>query len=197
MADDTTGAGRRRGAARAPRKITRDYLQRAAMHYLHRYSAPAAQLRRVLQRKIALSCRHHGDDAAEFSAMLDETVTRCVAAGLVDDRRFAEARAESLRRSGRSSRVVAARLSAKGVSRELVVQCSASHDAQELAAARVTARRKRLGPWNRGDRLANRQRDLAALARAGFALAVARAVIDGAGDEPGAETDPAPAVSRA
>lgn len=168
---------------RAPRKISFDYLQRAAMHYLERYAAPSAQLRRVLRRKVLLSCRYHGDEPDCFDAMLDEVVAKCVSSGLVDDRRFAEARAATLRRKGQSARAVAARLMAKGVARELVARHSAASEEQELAAAHTAARRKRLGPWSRGDRVANRQKDLAALGRAGFAMQVARAVIDGAGDE--------------
>ena len=168
---------------RPPRRITADYLQRAAMHYLERYSAPAAQLRRVLARKVVMSCRHYGLEPAAFDGMLDEVVARCVASGLVDDQRFAEARAATLRRRGRSSRAVAASLAAKGVARDLVAEASESSAEDELAAAMKTARRKRLGPWSRGDRAASRQKDLAALARAGFPMTVARAVIDGAGED--------------
>ncbi|TQI77119.1 regulatory protein [Bosea sp. AK1] len=182
-----TDQGDRRGQgarpARAPRRITPDYLQRAAMHYLERYSAPAAQLRRVLARKVALSCRHHGEDPAAHAAALDDVVSRCITSGLVDDRRFAEARAATLRRRGRSARAVAATLAAKGVGRELAEQASSVGDEEELAAARKAARRKRLGPWSRGDRAANRQKDLAAMARAGFTITVARTVIDGTGDD--------------
>ncbi|MDP3411211.1 regulatory protein RecX [Bosea sp. (in: a-proteobacteria)] len=168
---------------RAPRKITPDYLQRAAMYYLERYAAPAAQLRRVLARKISVSCRHHGLEASAFEAVLDDVVSRCVASGLVDDQRFAEARAATLQRKGRSARAVAANLSAKGVARDLAATASVVSEEDELGAARKTARRKRLGPWTRGDRAASRQKDLAAMARAGFPMAIARAVIDGAGDE--------------
>ncbi|CAM5767828.1 regulatory protein RecX [Bosea minatitlanensis] len=183
MAEQGDRRGRGARPARAPRRITPDYLQRAAMHYLERYSAPAAQLRRVLARKIALSCRHHGEHPALHITALDDVVARCVSSGLVDDERFAEARAATLRRRGRSARAVAASLAAKGVGRELAERASTSGDEEEMAAARTTARRKRLGPWSRGDRAANRQKDLAALARAGFSIAVARAVIDGAGDD--------------
>ena len=168
---------------RAPRRITADYLQRAAMYYLERYAAPAAQLRRVLARKINISCRHHEQEPAAFDAMLDEVVARCVASGLVDDQRFAQARAATLRRKGRSSRAVAASLSAKGVSRDLAAEASEVSAEDEMAAALKTARRKRLGPWSRGDRAAARQKDLAAMARAGFSMTIARTVIDGAGDE--------------
>jgi regulatory protein len=150
------------------------------MHYLERYSAPAAQLRRVLARKIALSCRHHGEDPASHAAALDDVVARCVASGLVDDRRFAEARAATLRRRGQSQRAVAAKLSAKGISRELFGELTGGEATDELAAARIAAKRRRLGPWRReGTRSEFRQKDLAALARLGFDYATARAVIDG------------------
>ncbi len=155
------------------------------MHYLERFAAPAAQLRRVLQRKVALSCRHHGDEPSRFEPMLDAVVARCVASGLVDDARFAESRAASLRRRGQSARAVAARLAAKGVGRDLAAQHSAASEEQEVAAARIAARRKRLGPWSRGDRAADRQKHIAALARAGFGIAVVRAVIDGAAEDDG------------
>lgn len=183
VADPSPAPRDGRPARNPPRRISADYLQRAAMHYLERYSAPAAQLRRVLQRNISLSCRHHGDEPERFAAMLDDVVARCVSSGLVDDRRFAEARAETLRRKGRSSRAIAIRLSAKGVERELAAEASQNTEDQELAAARLAARRKRLGPWSRGDRAADRQKHLAALARAGFSMTIARTVIDGAGDE--------------
>lgn len=184
MPDQKAGAGQGPRSARAPRRITADYLQRAALHYLERYSVPAAQLRRVLARKIAASCRHHGEDPEQHAAALDAVVARCAAAGLVDDRRFAEARAASLRRKGQSSRAIAARLGAKGVARELAGELARAEAGAERSAALVAARRRRIGPWREaGQRAACRQKDLAALARLGFDFATARAVIDGNADE--------------
>jgi len=180
MADPHAGPGQGARPARAPRRITADYLQRAALHYLERYSAPAEQLRRVLARKIAASCRHHGDDPALHAEALDTVIARCVATGLVDDRRFAEGRAATLRRKGQSSRAVAARLAAKGVLRELASELAVAEPGEEKAAALVAARRRRLGPWRRAaQRAACRQKDLATLARLGFDFATARSVIDG------------------
>lgn len=170
------------GQRRAPRKVDAAYLRRAALYYLERYSVPAAQLQRVLLRKVERSCRHHDLDPADFSVAVDEIVAALVASGLVDDRRFAEAKAQSLRRKGRSARAVAAGLAAKGVGRALVAETVVVDEEVELAAARVAARRKRLGPWSRGDRAEQRQKHIAALARAGFSLAIARTVIDGAGE---------------
>jgi regulatory protein len=122
------------------------------MHYLERYSASEAQLRRVLQRKVERSCHHHGLDPAGFREMVEAAVAACVASGVVDDRRFAEARVASLRRKGRSARAVSAGLAAKGVARELVAATVQVTEEDEHAAARIAARRKRLGPWSSGDR---------------------------------------------
>lgn len=180
MADPNAGPGPGPRPARAPRRITADYLQRAALRYLERYSVPAEQLRRVLARKITMSCRHHGEDPALHAAALDAVIARCVATGLVDDRRFAEGRVATLRRKGQSSRAVVARLAAKGVSRELASELATAEAGEDMAAALVAARRRRLGPWREpAQRAACRQRDLAALARLGFDFATARAVIDG------------------
>ena len=152
------------------------------MHYLHRYAASSSQLQRVLERKVERSCRHHGGEPREFSEMVAEAVAACVRSGLVDDQRFAEARAQTLRRKGRSARAVTAGLAAKGIAREIVAAALPDSEEDELAAARIAARRKRLGPWSRTGSEPDRQKQLAALARAGFSMKSARAVIDGAGD---------------
>lgn len=155
------------------------------MHYLERYAAPAAQLHRVLARKIEASCRHHGEEAARYAELLDDVVARCVAAGLVDDRRFAEGRAATLRRRGGSARMVSAKLMAKGVGRELAREMAEADPEGELLAARTLARRKRLGPWSRDNSGERREKDVAVLLRAGFPFAVARAALDGADEGSG------------
>ncbi len=168
---------------KVPRKITALYLQNAAKHYLERYAAPSAQLARVLERKVWNSCRHHGDDPASFRAIIDEVVARAVKIGLVDDKRFAENRSASLRRKGQSARMIAVRLSAKGVTRELVASTTAGLGDGDHEAAVIAARRKRLGPWRRAERETYRQKDVAALMRQGFSGAIARTVVDGDAEE--------------
>ncbi len=104
--------------------------------------------------------------------------------GLLDDRAWAEAQARTLRRRGASARAVAARLSARGTPRGEIEHLLAGEDeGAELQAARALARRRRLGPWrDPTERAERREKDLAAMARAGFRLDVARQVIDA--DEP-------------
>ncbi|WP_426315844.1 regulatory protein RecX [Methylobacterium fujisawaense] len=164
------------------------WLERAALHYLERYSASTEMLRRTLARRVQKRARARGEDPALFTDLVTATVARAVSAGLVDDARFADTRLATLRRRGTSSRGVSAKLAAKGVPRDVVEAAMLAErdalpdgeaEAIEDQAARAYAKRRSLGPYRRPDqRAAHRDRDLAALARAGFAYDLARRVVD-------------------
>lgn len=165
------------------------WLERAALHYLERYSASAEMLRRTLARRVDRRARARGEDPGDFAPMVEATVGRAVSAGLVDDARFAAARLATLRRRGTSGRGAAAKLAARGVPRAVVEDAmraegegspeEAGAEVEERAA-RAYAKRRRLGPHRPPEaRAENRARDLAALARAGFPYDLARRVLDG------------------
>jgi regulatory protein len=161
-----------------PRAVTPAYLDRAALAYLERFASSAQNLARVLKRKVERRCRMRDEDPAPFLALIDDVVARAARSGLVDDRRYAEGRVASLRRRGGSARAIGAKLAAKGVPRETVAAALGGGEDDEIAAAHALARRRRLGPYRTGDRAPFREKDLAALARAGFGFAVARLVVD-------------------
>ncbi|MBA1155311.1 regulatory protein RecX [Microvirga mediterraneensis] len=161
-----------------PRQVTPAYLQRAALAYLERYASSAENLRRVLRRKVDKRCRLRGEDPAGFRDMIDEVVEKSIRSGLIDDARYAEARVATLRRRGGSARAIQAKLSAKGVDRTAIAAALEGEDGDEEQAARAFARRRKLGPFRPGERAPYRDKDLAAMARAGFRFDVARDVID-------------------
>lgn len=161
-----------------PRKVTPAYLQRAALAYLERYSSSAENLRRVLRRKVDKRCRLRGEDPAEFYEMIDEVVAKSLRTGLIDDTRYAEARVATLRRRGGSARAIQAKLSAKGIDRTTIATVLEGEEGDEEQAAHAFARRRKLGPFRPGERTPYRDKDLAAMARAGFRFDVARSVID-------------------
>jgi regulatory protein len=166
-----------------PRKVTAAYLQRAAMSYLERYASSAENLRRVLRRKVDKRCRLRGEDPAEFHEMIDEVVAKSLRIGLIDDTRYAEARVATLRRRGSSARAIQAKLSAKGVDRGTIAAVLEGEEGDEEQAARAFARRRKLGPFRPGERAPYRDKDLAAMARAGFRFDMARRVIEGNRDD--------------
>ncbi len=181
------GAGSEPADKPVPRPVSEAWLERAALHYLERYSASTEMLRRTLARRVEKRARARGEEAADFAGLVEAVVARAVSAGLVDDARFARARLATLRRRGASARGAAAKLAAKGVGRDAVEAAMAAERAEgeadaatvEAEAARAYARRRRLGPFRpEAARAENRARDLAALARAGFPYDLARRTVD-------------------
>jgi regulatory protein len=174
-----------RGAKRsAPAKITANSLNNIALHYLERFASSAANLRRVLMRRVQRAAAHHGSDPAEGAALVDALIRRFEASGLLDDQRYAAAKAATLRRRGGSRRAISGRLAQHGVAAELVAETLQALEEEQgggdLAAACAFIRRRRLGAY-RTARVAPEKdmaaKDMAALARAGFAFEIARRVL--------------------
>ncbi|MDA0220178.1 MAG: RecX family transcriptional regulator [Proteobacteria bacterium] len=168
-----------------PRRITPQYLERAALHHLERYATSSENLRRVLTRKVWKAARLAEEGSAvdeeAAAAWIEAVVEKLQRAGALDDRAYAEGRVVSLRRQGESARGIAMKLGAKGVPRE-TVEAALELDEPEnddAAAAVAYARRRRLGPWRRPDEREERHdRDMAALARKGYRLELCRRVIE-------------------
>jgi len=179
-----TRSSKRGGARRAPPPLDRTRLERSALAYLERYASSSANLRRVLLRKAQRSCEHHGGDPGEAETLVDDVVRALGQRGLVDDRAFARGLWRRLRRRGSSALKIRASLIERGVRAEVadeVLGAEAREEGDLMAACRY-ARRRRIGPYRGGDgeRSERRERDLAALARAGFSLEVALRVLDAA-----------------
>ncbi|WP_102958681.1 regulatory protein RecX [Mangrovicella endophytica] len=168
---------------KVPGPVTAEWLFRAGMHYLERYASSTENLRSVLRRKLMRRCLARGEDAEAFAPLVEEAMGRFADLKLIDDRAYAEARAASLRRRGTSHRQASAKLLAKGVEPDLVAAALAVEGGDERASAWRYAERRRLGPFRLRDRAERRDRDVAAMIRAGFAFADAAAVIDGNADE--------------
>jgi len=159
-------------------------LERAAIAYLRRFPASSPRLRKVLRRRLDRAERRGDElDRAGLERAIDEVVEAMCARGLVDDATYARALAESFRRRGLSRRALGSKLRQKDVPAELIdavmeADRAGGDDAEREAAWRY-AKRRRLGPFRRADRAERRDRDLAAMGRAGFGFGVARDVVDG------------------
>jgi regulatory protein len=158
-------------------------LEKWALGYLERFASSAENLRRVLRRRARR--RMHDDEAVRAAdALIDALVIRYRDSGLIDDAAYAAGRARARLARGQSLRRIAAGLMAKGVGaddRAAALQALRETVADpDLAAAYAFARSRRLGPFRpksfrQGP--ADRGRELAAFARAGFARREAEAVL--------------------
>jgi regulatory protein len=173
---------------RQPRRISGKYLENAALYYLQRYATSAENLRRVLARKVKRSCAFHKVPEDEFHPLIDSLIRRYQSSGLLNDTGFAEAKAATLRRQGKSRRTIEAKLKEKGLGRadiEKAIEKAGGEDEHELAAACAHARKKKLGRWRikplKDPRDASKE--MAAMARAGFSYDVARRALDYKGED--------------
>jgi len=185
VADDSDDKKPKR---RLPPLPTAENLDAAALAYLERFDSTAQNLKRVLVRKVLRAARAHDTDPEEGKAIVQQLIVRYRSSGLVSDVRYASSMARGLRERGGSVRGIRQKLRGRGVSAEDAERAMADVGVDsgegELEAARVFARKRRLGPFRTsGGRAENMRRDMAAMARAGFGFDVCRKVLGTEADE--------------
>jgi regulatory protein len=157
-------------------------IERWALAYLGRFASSAENLRRMLLRRVRKRLQDDREAAAAAATVIDALVARYRKTGLVDDAAYAAARARARLRRGQSLRTIRAGLAAKGVGAEDATAAIATLREDggdpDLAAAIAFARRRRLGPFRRSAEVGDRDKVLAAFARAGFARGAAEAVFN-------------------
>jgi len=163
-----------RGAPRRPPPpLDAAALERLALRYVERFATSRGKLAQYLSRKI----RERGWDGPPADP--HAVAQRMADAGYVDDRGFAEMKGAALARRGYGARRVADTLRAAGLDEDHRAAAVAAARDGALDSALKLARRKRIGPFAAtpaDPRL--RERQLAALLRAGHDMATARLVVD-------------------
>ena len=144
-----------------------------ALAYVARFSTSAAKFERYLTRKL----REKGWDG-EGEPPVAATVARYVELGYVDDEGYARMKSGSLLRRGYGARRVDQALGQAGIAENLRAEVAPGQVAAREAAA-TYARRRRLGPYGNADP-AVREKQLAAMVRAGQGFDAARALVDAA-----------------
>lgn len=167
-----------------PKPVTPAYLERAALHYLERYASSAENLRRVLRRKVK---RRSPDEPApaETEAWIAAVIAKLESLTLLNDAAYAEGRVRRLYAQGKALGRIRQTLKAKGVTEDDARHALARLEAEspapvsDLPAAVAYARKRKIGPFRAdpAERAENRQKDLGALARRGFAPDIARRVV--------------------
>ena len=138
-------------------------LENIALHYIARYEATAAKLREVLRRRVKNS-----PNADEVPAdWIDRVVEKMVAAGYVDDKRFAENLIRRAQESGKSARHIAGKLKLAGLKpADFMESDTDTRRETEQQSADLFVQKKRLA-WKKGDYETYRKH-LGKMARAGF-----------------------------
>ncbi|MFM5907830.1 MAG: regulatory protein RecX [Novosphingobium sp.] len=158
---------------RAARPLDGARLNEMALAYVARFATSAARLESYLRRKL----KERGWDG-EGPPPVETLVERMVAAGYVDDAVYARAKSGSLMRRGYGARRVDQALGAAGIDAGLRDEVRASK-ADQRQAALALAERRRFGPFamQELDRPL-RDKQLAAMLRAGHPLDMARELVN-------------------
>jgi regulatory protein len=149
-----------------------------ALAYVARFATSAGKLESYLKRKL----RERGWDG-EHAPDIAAKVSRLVELGYVDDEAYARARSGGLLRRGYGERRIGQALYAAGIDED--VRAAVRPEPSEVrAAALALAKKRRFGPFGPGrlDRAA-REKQVAAMLRAGHPLDSARHLVDAASVE--------------
>jgi regulatory protein len=167
------------------KKISASYLENAGAYYLQRFSASVSQFRKVMERKIDLSCREHPDQEKDkLIPLLDDVVKKFENLGYLNDKLYTQMLVNSLNNKGISLTRMMMTLRQKGVPPELIEEMmpQRSRDDDKLAALRW-AKKKRLGAFATRERENEKQKGLSSLARAGFDYDISNWVMSLSRDE--------------
>lgn len=158
---------------RQPRPLNAAKLEELALAYVARFATSAGKLSAYLARKV----RERGweDEREPDIAALAEKMVR---AGYVDDAVYARAKGSGLLRRGYGARRIDQALRAAGIGEEEREAASGSERARREAALAM-ARKRGFGPFDRNppDPI-RREKQIAAMLRAGHPLDSARALVD-------------------
>lgn len=159
------------------RPMDRASLESSAMGYVERFQTTQARLIRHLAEKIRRR-GWEGDDPPDLEAL----AARMVELGYIDDAAFAQARARGMERKGLGARRLSQDLASYGISKEISESVVETLD--PWAAALVFARRRRLGPFGpESQDPKKRERQFAAMLRAGHEPRLSRAILTAATSE--------------
>ncbi|WP_423143142.1 RecX family transcriptional regulator [Parablastomonas sp. CN1-191] len=163
---------------RPPRPLGAARLEELALAYVARFATSAARLDDYLRRKL----RERGWEG-EGEPPVARLVERFVASGYVDDAAFARAKAGGLLRRGYGGRRIGQALNAAGIAEDLRADVApGEHEARSAALA--LARRRRFGPFGAAPlERPQREKQVAAMLRAGHPMDFARVVIDAASEQ--------------
>lgn len=186
---DRRSAGSEERRRRIPAPLDRAGLEELALSYVARFATSAARLERYLARKLRErgwdgegagegSGGGEGKDEGGAAPDIAAIVARHVGLGHIDDAAFARGKAGSLLRRGYGPRRVAQALGEAGIA-AAIRHDIAPDEAARRRAALALARKRRFGPFGGAppDRAA-REKQIAAMLRAGHMLADARELVD-------------------
>lgn len=156
---------------RPAKKITPQRLKNIGLYYLKRFESSVENLRSVLQKRVNQYAKENPDfNKQEAYQWVEDVLTEFEKMHYLDDKRFTEIKVRSYIAAGKPARYIQNKLREKGIANAQIEDMldDFGYNPQEMALK--LAKRKKIGPFRPDEesRKINRQKDMAALIRAGF-----------------------------
>ena len=156
---------------RPAKKITPQRLKNIGLYYLKRFESSVENLRSVLQNRVNQYAKENPDfNKQEAYQWVEDVLTEFEKLHYLDDKRFTEIKVRHYLSTGKPARYIQNKLREKGIANAQIEEMldDFGYNPQEMALK--LAKRKKIGPFRPDEesRKINRQKDMAALIRAGF-----------------------------
>ena len=154
-------------------------LYNIALYYLERFDASAGKLKEVFMRRL-YKAKINGDQISPtIMAEMARVIEKLKKQGYLNDDRYLENQVRLLQEGGKSVRFIMQKLHTAGLPENAVREAIEKADISDDVQVRKIVQKRKMG-FLRGEKQADFfQKDLAALARMGFSLDVAKRALQG------------------
>ena len=165
-----------------PKEVTEVRLRAQALRYLDRFSATTHKLKRHLLTKNKEAITLHDHDIETIEQMITAVIERLEKSGILDDQLYADSKARSMARQGKSLRQIKGKLFSLGLTEDQSSHAKSELIEREGYSDRVGAakfiRKRRFGPFKETPPAAERRdKELMALIRNGYSFELAEALL--------------------
>lgn len=166
------------------KRLTENRLMNITLFYLSRYESSTEKVRSMLNRRLRRMKMQGEEIPPEAPVWIENILQKIQKESYVDDNRYAENQVRSLAAQGKSEHFICAKLALAGISGDRVKEILDSIESTEESRAKRFVARKKIGYLRpRGDRQKFWEKDMAALARAGFSYDIARQALTDESEE--------------
>lgn len=161
-----------------PKRLTEARLYNITLYYLQKFEASEMKVRAMLQKRVQKEALKEVEIPQETPQWIENIIKKVVALGYVDDERFAKNQVRNMAQAGKSRTFIINKLAQNGIDSESAKEYMADYDeteeTNETERAKKWLKKHAKGAFRTKDAKLFYQKDLAALARAGFSYAVAK-----------------------
>ena len=167
--------------AKMTKPISEQRLYNITLFYLERFDASALKVKQMLERRIQKEKAKGAIVPNNTQALIQNIINRMQNLGYINDERFAQSQIKKLSSAGKSKSFILNKLKQAGIAGEiaknLLSEFDLENESSDLTRAEQWLKKHRKGQFRSKNADEFYQKDLAALARAGFSYEIASSAL--------------------